>query len=98
MSKNGKPAVKESKFIKRWGLTREKGKSQYILIHGVLLFGLPMLIFTAFITNPFAYGLFSVLVIVHCGMWLVAGGVYGFIMWHYFERKFVKEKAKHGST
>ena len=98
MSKNGKPVVKESKFIKRWALTREKGKSQYILIHGVLLFGLPMLIFTAFITNPFAYGLFSVLVLVHCGMWLVAGGIYGLIMWHYFERKFVKEKAKHGST
>ena len=98
MSKTGKPVVKESKSIKWWALTREKGKPHYILIHGVLLFGLPMLVFMSFLTNPFANGLFSGVALVHCGVWLVVGGIYGLIMWHYFERKFAKKKAKHDSA
>lgn len=90
--------MKESRFIRWWEPTREKGKANYILIHGVLLFGIPMLIFMSFITNPFANGLFSAAVLVHCMVWLVAGLVYGLIMWHWFEYRFTKARAKHGST
>ena len=90
--------MKKSKFYEWWGLTREKGKIKYILGYGVLAFGVPMLIVMSFQTKPFANGLFSNTALVHCVVWLVAGGVYGLIMWHYFERKFAKEKAKHGPT
>jgi hypothetical protein len=98
MSNNGETVVKESRFTRSWGLTREKGKTRYILVHGVLLFGIPMLIFVSFITNPFADGLFSEEAFVHDMTWLIAGSVYGIIMWHYFEHKFNKENAKHGPT
>ena len=51
--------MKKSRFIKWWELTREKGKTRYILFNGVLLFGVPMLIFMSFVTNPFASGFLS---------------------------------------
>lgn len=98
MSGKGDPAMKENKFTKWWGITREKGKTRYVLFNGFLLFGVPMLIFTSFMTNPFAHGVFSTTALVHCTVWLVAGLVYGLILWHWFERKFAKEKAKYGPT
>ena len=98
LSSKGDAVVKESRFTKWWGLTRKKGKTRYILFNGVLLFGVPMLIFMSFVTNPFANGFFSGIALVHDLSWLIAGLVYGLIMWHYFEYKFAKEKAKHGPT
>ena len=98
MSNNEKTGVKESRFTKRWRLTREKGETRYILVYGVLFWGIPMLVFVSFITSPFANGLFSAAALAHCLAWLSAGLVYGFIMWHYFEHKFTKEKTKHGPT
>jgi hypothetical protein len=97
MGNNGETVVKESKFTKRWGLIREKGKARYILVYGVLFWGIPMLVFMSFITNPFTNGLFSAAALIHCIVWLIGGLVYGFVMWHYSEYKFTKEQAKHGS-
>ena len=90
--------TKESNFTKWWGLTREKGRTRYILGYGVLAFGLPMLIFMSFVIHPFVNGFFSAVALVHYMVWLGAGLVYGFITWHWFEYRFSKAQAKHGST
>ncbi len=92
--------MKNSKSTKWWERTRKKGKTRYILVNGVLFWGVPMLIFMSFIgdRNPFSNGLFSAASLVHYIVWLGAGLVYGFAMWHYFERKYAKENAEHGPT
>ncbi len=81
-----------------WELLRAKGKLNYILIYGLLSYGLPMFIFMAFLNNPFADGFTSSKAIVHCIIWPIAGLLFGLIMWHVSESKYKKELAKRSNT
>ena len=84
--------MKDDQF-KAWGLTRAKGKLKFLLINGVLSYGLPMFIMMAFMNKPFADGFTSKAAIVHCIVWPIAGLLFGFIMWLVSEYKYKKELA-----
>lgn len=84
--------MKDDQF-KAWEKTRTKGKLKFVLVTGVLLWGLPMLIFMAFINKPFTDGFTSKSAIIHCIVWPLAGVVYGLLTWHYSERKYKKNLA-----
>ena len=78
----------------RWQTIRAKGKARFILIRGVLMWGLPMLVFTSFISKPFTHGLFSHMAIVHYFTWLIAGVFFGVFMWLFSEWRYKKEISK----
>ena len=71
-----------------WGTIRKKGKFRFFLVNGVILYGLPMFVFMAFVTDPFANGLASRAAIVHCALWPIAGLLFGILMWYYGEYRF----------
>jgi len=75
----------------KWNSTRSKGKARFVLIHGVLLWGIPMLVFVSFISEPFTSGFLSPAALVHYVVWLVAGGVFGVFLWFVLERRHKKE-------
>ena len=89
--------MKDNQF-KAWELTRSKGKSNFILVSGLLSYGLPMFIAMAFMNKPFAEGFTSSAAIIHCIVWPLAGLLFGVTMWYFTESKYKKELAKRSNT
>lgn len=85
--------MNEKNFV-IWESTREKGKIRFFLLHGVLAFGLPMLVFTSFITRPFANGFTSGPALLHYEAWTFSGLFFGALMWYWAEYVYKKEKPK----
>ena len=83
--------------LKKWESTRAKGKLHFILFRGVLSWGLPMFIITAFISNPFVDSFISEAAIIHYVVWPLAGGLFGVSTWTISERKYKKELASRGN-
>jgi len=74
-----------------WAVSRVKGRNRYIIFNGVLLYGLPMFIFSAFIVNrPFEDGYTAINMAQSLGIWLFAGLVIGINTWFSNERQFRK--------
>ncbi len=70
---------------KAWCKVREQGIYKYILIYGVLSFGLPMFLVMYFLINkPSSSGDALVQILI----WLMAGLAFGLIMWVINERRF----------
>jgi len=84
--------------IKKWESTREKGLLHFVLIRGVLLWGLPMFIFMAFIGKPFSNGFTSSTALVHYVVWPVAGVLFGLLTWCMSERMYKKKKTNSQNT
>ncbi|WP_108946470.1 hypothetical protein [Shewanella halifaxensis] len=76
--------------MKAWESTRSKGMLKYILINGLLAWGLPMFIAIAFMNKPFAEGITSKAAIVHCVVWPLAGLVFGAITWYISQFRYKK--------
>ena len=81
--------------LAKWNSIRAKGKTRFILIRGVLLWGFPMLVFTSYISKPFINGFLSPGALMHYVTWLFAGVIFGVFMWYVSERKFKRESSKH---
>jgi hypothetical protein len=84
--------------VKKWESTRAKGKLHFILFRGVLLWGLPMFVFMAFVNNPFADGFTSSAAITYYIIWPVAGLLYGMLTWYMSERTYKKQLASRTNT
>ena len=82
--------MKDDQF-KALELLRAKGKLRFFLVNGILSYGLPMLIFMAFISKPFSEGFTSKAAIVHFITWPLTGLFFGITMWYVTERKYKKE-------
>lgn len=74
--------------IARWEEQRKKGKPRFVLVTGVLSYGVPMFAITTFalpllrarpLPSPFAIA-FS------AGMWLLGGVILGLMLWWVNER------------
>ena len=77
--------------LKAWESTRTKGKLKFVVITGVLSWGLPMLIVMAFMHKPFVDGFISKAAIIHYVVWPLAGVVVGLLTWYLSERQYKKE-------
>ncbi len=76
--------------LARWESIRANGMARFILIRGVLMWGIPMLIFMSFISDPFTNGYLSQTAIVHYVTWLFAGVIFGVFMWYVSEWRYKK--------
>lgn len=79
------------KHFSAWKKLRQKGQAHYIFVYGVLIYGLPMLIVMSIMQHSFVDGYFTKQAIIHCIIWIIAGLVYGTIMWYVGEYKYAKE-------
>ncbi|RUO38183.1 hypothetical protein CWE13_00590 [Aliidiomarina shirensis] len=75
-----------------WEEARVKGFGKFVLIHGVLSWGLPMLIIIGYFNNILADGATFTSVLIHCVIWFVAGGLFGLVLWFVNERRYKKHQ------
>jgi len=79
-------------FEDQWEQLRKKGKKKYILIHGLLLWGIPMSIVANTYLN-FRGGIPWIPMIYYTTpIFLVASLLFGFLMWNYLEKRYQKLK------
>ena len=74
--------------LERWSVLRAKGRLRYVLLHGVLAYGLPMFLVMTFLVRPQPQT--PVLLAISAALWAVGGLVFGLIMWHVNERRYRK--------
>lgn len=79
----------QAKEFDRWARTREQGMLRYVLLSGVVCYGLPMfLIMTFLIPHP------RLTTAQSAFLWLCAGAGYGVAMWLVQERRFRKVSSR----
>jgi O-antigen/teichoic acid export membrane protein len=77
-------SMKASEFG-RWAKTRAQGMSRFVLLKGVLAYGLPMFVIMTFlIPHPKLTHAQSAL------LWLLTGAAYGIVMWFLQEYRYRK--------
>jgi len=75
------------KDLKKWEMTRQKGKTQFILLNGVVAWGIPMFVIMTFVVNrerAQTAGLLILLAVI----WALGGACFGLAMWTIYERKY----------
>lgn len=85
--------MKDTEFKKR-SSTRNTGVAKFAFKTGLLSWGIPMLIVTAILNNPFKEGFFSPIAIAHCLTWTSGGLVFGLLLWFVNELRYKSELAK----
>ncbi|CAA0103357.1 Uncharacterised protein [Halioglobus japonicus] len=88
-------AASSSETPSAWAVTRQMGKSSFILKRGVLAFGAPMYLIMAVLpaVNGRAEATAFYFLWQAC-LWGAAGTLFGFMNWHFSERSFLKEHGK----
>ena len=81
--------------LARWEKTRALGKRRYVLVSGVLSYGLPMFVAMTFFVHRTDLSLRFIA--VSTMLWLSAGAAFGFITWHIFERQYAKAQSRLGA-
>jgi hypothetical protein len=77
--------------LKKWETTRQKGKTKFILLNGVVAWGVPMFVIMTFVVNrervrtdpPWMLLLAAVI-------WAIGGACFGLAIWIISEKKYQK--------
>ena len=84
------------KDLKKWEITREKGKAKFILVTGVLSWGLPMFAVMTFVINRKRDEVLPPwLILVSALIWGLGGALFGWVIWTLSEKKYQKYLATH---
>ena len=85
----------KEKAFEKWKKTREKGRGNYILIGGLLSWGVPMFIIMTFFVNKPEDGTMSFgMIAVNAVIWALGGLAFGYFTWLASEKSFQKELQK----
>lgn len=76
--------------IARWEATRAKGMLRYVLVSGVLSYGLPMFVVMTFIVN--SSKLTPIFAAISAGLWAAGGAIFGISVWFVQERQYNKAR------
>jgi len=77
------------KDIRKWGITRQKGKMKFILLNGVVAWGIPMFVIMTFVINRERARTDPVwLLLVSAVIWAIGGACFGLAIWTISERKY----------
>jgi hypothetical protein len=80
--------------IQQWERIRARGLGRYVLVHGVLAYGLPLFLLMTFVVHrEHAAPRF---VLVSAAAWAVGGAVFGWVMWHARDRLYRRLAAHFG--
>ena len=74
--------------LEKWKQTRQKGMLRYVLVNGVLAYGLIMFIVMTFVVHRDKLSVNFVW--ISAAAWSIGGALFGVLMWMYGERKFRK--------
>ncbi|MDZ7656004.1 MAG: hypothetical protein U0997_08660 [Sulfurimicrobium sp.] len=79
------------RHFQKWQKMRAKGKGRFILIRGLLAWGLPMFMIMTFVANKPASGQMSPgMIALNAFIWAIAGLVFGYFTWAVSERAYQK--------
>jgi len=81
--------------IQKWKVTREKGLARFLVLHGVLGWGLPMFIIMTFAIYRISLEDLSQ-IIRSIIIWAIGGLVFGLWMWKLGERRYRKATNQSG--
>lgn len=81
--------------LARWEKSRAIGKRRYILISGVLSYGMPMFVAMTFFAHRADLG--PKFIAMSAVLWLTGGALFGLSTWHIFERRYRRAKAQPGA-
>ena len=98
-----KKTVRKQDFMKpqefeNWQKSRQQGKGRFILIRGLLAWGLPMFVFMTFFINKPQTEITTSFVLTHAVIWSIAGFIFGLLVWSWSEKRFEKEQIKRASS
>jgi len=74
--------------LEKWKATREKGMLRYVLVTGVLSYGLTMFVAMTFFVHRDDLSAKSIA--ISAVIWTLGGAVFGTTMWLFMERQFRK--------
>ena len=85
--------------LKNWEQLRQKGKGRFVLITGVLSYGVPMFVIMTFFVNRKSEVMPEPLrLAISLVIWLLGGAAFGWIMWKLNEGRYQKFLAKQAKT
>ena len=83
--------MKEKQFDK-WQKMRMKGKRRFILINGLLSWGVPMFVVMTFVVNmPENAEMTFGLIAINALIWTLGGLAFGYLTWTLSEKNYQKE-------
>lgn len=85
----------KKKHFEKWSKTREKGRKNFILVNGLLAWGLPMfLVMTFFVNKPNDAQWSPIFILISAVIWALGGLAFGYFVWGSTERAYKKALAK----
>jgi hypothetical protein len=83
--------------LQRWAGIRQKGRPRFILVTGVLSYGVPMFVIMTFFVNRHPERpLTAPMLAVSAVIWALGGAAFGWVMWKITEGRYQKFLAKQG--
>ncbi|MGF1727658.1 hypothetical protein [Photobacterium nomapromontoriensis] len=77
-----------------WEKAKSQGVIRYVIIYGMLLWGIPMVLMMGYMNDTFSQGLFTQKALVHTSLWLIIGLLFGGINWLNLKRQANKAKSR----
>src|SRR3954453_5719895 len=77
--------------ISKWETTRKKGRTHFILLHGVLAWGVPMFVVMTFFVNRQRDTTLSFrMLLISAVIWTIGGACFGLAIWTFSEKRYQK--------
>jgi len=73
----------KAKALQKWESTRALGMARFVLVRGVLTYGLAMFVATTFFAHQGE--LSAKFVLISAILWLIGGALFGVISWYLLE-------------
>ncbi len=74
------------KNLEHWSSVRRQGRLRYVLVHGVLMYGLPLFVVMTFFVHRDR--LATGFVAISAALWTIGGIVFGLLSWWWWERRY----------
>jgi hypothetical protein len=72
-----------AKALQKWESTRALGMTRFVLVRGVLMYGLAMFVAMTFFAHQGQ--LSAIFIMISAILWLIGGAVFGVVSWYLLE-------------